>query len=253
MVAGSDIEVERLVLERAASGALRRDHRVLRHLEPSGDVERQGLGRDQQRAREVAGRPSPSRRRAARTRRRPCTRGSRTAGRFRATRPRRDTSRSRTRTAWRRATLPVLMQRFTGEEVSIPCLRRTSRSVRSAVLVASASSSGLRPAKGIVELGQHQRVDPLRVRRPLDPLRELGLDVLDQVVAHAREPAQVAVVRERDLAPLEAERVEVRIGRPPPRRSCDAADVGDQAGRLELVRRGCAGCGRSPAAASPGR
>ena len=35
-------------------GALRREHRVLRHLEPRGDVERERLGRDQQRARVVA-------------------------------------------------------------------------------------------------------------------------------------------------------------------------------------------------------
>ena len=84
--------------------------------------------------------------------------------------------------------------------------------MRSAAAVASASSRGLRQAVGVVELRQHQRVDPLGVGRALDSLRQLRTHVLDELVAHARELAQMPVVGEHDLGAGEAERMQVRVG-----------------------------------------
>jgi hypothetical protein len=54
----------------------------------------------------------------------------------------------------------------------------------------------LRLAVGIVELGENERVDPFGVRPPGDVARQLRADVLDEVVSHAGELAQMAVVRE---------------------------------------------------------
>ena len=116
----------------------------------------------------------------------------------------------------------------------MPCRARTSRRIRSAAAVASASSRGRRQAVGVLELGEHERVDPLGVRRPLDPLRELGPDVPDEVEPHARELAQVAVVGERDARAGEAERVEVRLRHHLALAVGDAAHVGDEARRREL-------------------
>ena len=96
--------------------------------------------------------------------------------------------------------------------------------------------AGLRDAVGIVELRQDQRVDPLRVGRPLDALRELGPHVLEQRVAHARELPQVPVVREHDAGAGEMERVQVRLGDDRLAGVGDPANVGDEARRRELGR-----------------
>ena len=72
---------------------------------------------------------------------------------------------------------PVVRQRFTGDDVSIPCrladlaqdAQRGDRGV--------CELTGLGSAVGILELREHERVDPLGVRRPLDLARELGPDV----------------------------------------------------------------------------
>ena len=94
----------------------------------------------------------------------------------------------------------------------------------------------LRHAVGILELREHERVDPLGVRRPLDRLRELGPDVADEVVAHAPELAQMTVVRQRDARAAEAKRVQVRLRDHLAIAVGDAADVRDEAGRSELGR-----------------
>ena len=73
--------------------------------------------------------------------------------------------------------------------------------------------AGLGQPVRVVELRQDERVDPLGVGRPLDALRELRPHVLDERVAHARELAQVPVVREHDAGAVEAERVQVRLAR----------------------------------------
>ena len=84
--------------------------------------------------------------------------------------------------------------------------------------VASASSRRSGMPDGSLEPGEHERVDPLRVGRALDLLRELGPDVGDEVVAHARELAQVAVVGQRDAAPWK--RNGCRFVWRPPRARC---------------------------------
>ena len=92
----------------------------------------------------------------------------------------------------------------------------------------------LRDAVGILELREHERVDPLGVGRPGDALRQLGPDVPDEVVAHLAELAQMAVVRQRDLRAVEPERVQVRLRDQDVLAVGDAADVRDQARRSEL-------------------
>jgi hypothetical protein len=104
----------------------------------------------------------------------------------------------------------------------MPCCARTSRRMRSA-------------AVGVLELREDERVDPLGVRRPVDPLREVGTDVAHEVEPHAGELAQVAVVCEGDRRAVEAERMQVRLGDQLALAVGDAADVRDQARRRELA------------------
>ena len=118
----------------------------------------------------------------------------------------------------------------------MPCAARTLRRMRRASAVASASSRVSGQPVGIVELRQDQRVDPLGVGRPLDALRELRPHVLDERVAHARELAQVPVVREDDAGAGEVEGVQVRVGDDRLVGVGDPANVGDQARRRELGR-----------------
>ena len=125
--------------------------------------------------------------------------------------------------------------------------------MRRAAAVASASSRVSGTPVGIVELRQDQRVDPLGVGRPLDALRELRPHVLDERVAHARELAQVPVVREDDAGAGEVEGVQVRVGDDRLAGVGDPANVGDQARRRELGRDERAGCGRTTAGSSRGR
>ena len=94
----------------------------------------------------------------------------------------------------------------------------------------------LREPVGIVELRQDQRVDPLGVRRSLDALRQLRSHVLDERVAHARELAQVPVVREDDARTGEMEGVQVRVGNDRLAGVRDSTNMSDHTRRRELGR-----------------
>ena len=91
-------------------------------------------------------------------------------------------------------------------------------------------------AIGIIELRQDQRIDPLGVGSPLDPLRQFGTDVLDQRVAHPGELPEMPVVGERDPRAGELERVQVGVGDDRLARVGHASHVSDQARRGQLGR-----------------
>ena len=131
----------------------------------------------------------------------------------------------------------MVRHRFTGEDVSIPWRRADLAEDAQRGRGGVGQLARLRLAERILELRQHERVDPLGVRRALDVVREVGRDVLEQVEAHAAELAQVAVVGERDARAGEAERVQVGLGHHLALALGDAAHVGDQAGRSELGAR----------------
>ena len=118
----------------------------------------------------------------------------------------------------------------------MPWAARTVRRMRSARGGRIGELARLRQSVGIVELREDQRVDPLGVGRPLDPLRQLRPHVLDERVAHARELPQVPVVGEDDAGAGEMERMQVRVGDDRLVRVGDPAHVGDQARRRELGR-----------------
>ena len=102
--------------------------------------------------------------------------------------------------------------------------------------MASARSRGLRQPVRVLELRENQRVDPLRVGGSLDALREVRPQVLDERVAHAREAAQVSVVREDDAGADELEGVQVRLRDDRLVRVRDTPNMGDQARRRQLRR-----------------
>ena len=118
----------------------------------------------------------------------------------------------------------------------MPWAARTRRRMRERLSGGIRELARLRDTVRIVELRQDQRVDPLGVGGALDVLRELGSHVVDERVAHARELAQVPVVREHDARAGEVERMQVRVGDDGLVGVGDAANVGDQTGRRELGR-----------------
>ena len=61
----------------------------------------------------------------------------------------------------------------------------------------------------VLKLGEHQRVDPLGVGRALDEPGEQRINVLQQVIAHATEVVQVAVLGECEARALEQKRVDI--------------------------------------------
>ena len=104
-ISRSDIQVTNVELE-PLGGELGGQQRVLGHLEPGRMVGGERLRGDDDGAGHITSRSSASRRRARRTRHRLRTRGSRTGGLSRASRPPAGTSRSRTRIACTRPRVP---------------------------------------------------------------------------------------------------------------------------------------------------
>ena len=68
----------------------------------------------------------------------------------------------------------MLTKRLTGEEIAIPCFSRMLRMIRSVFDGRVRDLVGAGRAERVVELREQQRVDPLRVGRPLDALDEVG-------------------------------------------------------------------------------
>ena len=95
---------------------------------------------------------------------------------------------------------------------------------------------GANARERVREPREHERVDPLAVGGALDHPEDSRIDVLEQVVAHAREVVQVAVLREREARALEQERVHVLQADRFAAVVDDAAHVRDQRRRSHLAR-----------------
>src|SRR4051812_32120729 len=87
----------------------------------------------------------------------------------------------------------------------------------------------------IVKLREHERVDPLRVADPFNPLGELRPDVANEFVPHTCELPEVTVVRERNTGTVETERVEIGLTHDLAPAVCGSANVRDKTGRRKLA------------------
>src|SRR6478752_4427564 len=233
-VARSDIQVACLELE-AGRGELGRQHRVLRNLEPARVIGGERLGGDDHRAGRIARRhlpvavalrvlaadrvPEAHEREVGLEhlvlRRVPAVVEREAGGDKGAAGAEAQVDRRRGVDAEGGADAAQDAKRLSG------CVRELAR---------------LRDAIRIVQLRHDQRVDPFGVRGALDVLRELGSHVVDERIAHARELAQVPVVRERNARAGELERMQVRVGDDGLVGVGDAANVRDQTGWRQLGR-----------------